>query len=99
MKQIELVHELIDVVGSFCQRAQVGNQADIVGLRVEFLFEHWILNDGQAMTQRECFAQDLIVWLQFSILNVFDVLENELDARVKHFDCDMLGDEMVSDWK
>lgn len=56
MQKIELVHELVGVVRSLRQSAQVSNQTDVVRLRVEFFLESGILNDRQTMTQSECFA-------------------------------------------
>jgi hypothetical protein len=80
MKKVELVDELVGIVCSFRQSTQISNQTDVVGLRVELFFESWILYDWETMAQGECFTQNLMIWFQFSVLNVFYVLQDELDA-------------------
>lgn len=94
MQQVELVDQLIDVIRSLCERPQVRDQSDVVGLGVEFLFERRILHNWQTMAQGKRFAENLVVGLQLSILNVLDILQHELDAGVKHFNGDVLRNEM-----
>lgn len=80
VKKIEFVHQLIDVVGSSCQCAEIHDETNVVRLCMKLFLEQWILNDRQTMTERESLAQDLVIWLEFSGLHILHVFENEFDS-------------------